>query len=235
MIYYAIGDVHGMYDMLDTLLNHIHDKNDEQATIVFLGDYVDRGPDSAKVIKRLMNCKDNDQYKYVVLAGNHEDLMINAYNDATPDNVGIWRINGGEQTLDSYGITGSLKELPKEDMDFLKSLPFYHHDKENNLFFVHAGVDINTFPEVKRSVATWTRSHLFFDDQFWFMPQLKDMTFIHGHTPLSETPIVTKHRINLDTGACFRDMGNLSAVRIDTDTRAIKFMRVDQQLNMMEF
>ena len=97
--YYAIGDVHGRFDLLSRALDEIGDLEAQGATLVTLGDYVDRGPESREVVDALM--RRSSDPRVVCLRGNHEEMMVNGLAD--PDAELHWLVNGGAATLASYG------------------------------------------------------------------------------------------------------------------------------------
>ena len=120
---YAVGDIHGRFDLLlkaeEAILEHL---GDNEGLVIFLGDYVDRGPDSSKVVEYLMS-------KTICLKGNHEDLMVSALESG---NYGLWVANGGNATLESYGW-----DIPKSHIEWMKNLPLMVTD--GHRIYVHAG------------------------------------------------------------------------------------------------
>lgn len=231
-VYYAIGDIHGMDDMLAKMHDEIiaDYKPEDDNIIVHLGDYVDRGKQSAQVIARIRELEQDFKVpgmpcESVSLMGNHEDMMIKAYRRQERDDVELWLMNGGWNTLDSYNPNCkdmSIREVVSEiDIEWLEDLPYFLSDPENKILFVHAGVLPNEFPKIERAVALWTRSYSFFHDHMWkeMNPPnpIKDWLVVHGHTPRGVTGEFSKNRINLDTGACFSDMNRLSCAKIVVD------------------
>lgn len=129
----AIGDIHGCAQALDALLNVLSPTSDD--TVVTLGDYVDRGPQSRQVIDRLLELERSTQL--VPLIGNHEQMMLQVIADqAAPQ---MWLRYGGIETLDSYGFTGDLDCVPASHRDFLTRLRSYHETPDH--FFIHANYD----------------------------------------------------------------------------------------------
>ncbi len=139
-VVYAIGDIHGRSDLLFELLHLIeqdaaHTQPHARKTLIFLGDYVDRGPDSRGVIEMLCNGLPHD-FEAVFLKGNHEEILLGFLDD--PTLLGSWCRNGGERTLRSYGVdcgriawarTRSLRPgamlasaLPQAHLNFLRRL-----------------------------------------------------------------------------------------------------------------
>jgi len=209
---YAIGDVHGRLDLLDIVRAKIvadaRDAPEERRIIVHLGDYIDRGPDSAPTIDRLI-AGPPEGFEAVHLIGNHEDTLIRFLDDVRfgPQWLGF----GGMATLQSYGVrrpsSGSNRErwealrlavreaLPSEHLAFLRSLrPWY---AIGDYLFVHAGVRPG-LPIERQSL----------DDLIWIRDAFLDSDadfgaiVVHGHTPIRE-PDARTNRVNIDTGACF--------------------------------
>lgn len=197
---YVITDIHGRKDLLDKALDLIPNG----AKAVFLGDYVDRGPDSAGVIETLAQLKASKP-SWVFLGGNHEDMMIDALS--LPANSYHWLMNGGNTTLDSYETMG---RLASEDLPFLESLDLYYEDKHR--IYVHAFAD-PTQPDPSKftqELTVWERYDKK-EDTGWFGKHV-----VHGHTPIKE-PFLGVNRTNLDTGAVFAS-GCLSVGVFDDDT-----------------
>lgn len=126
----AIGDIHGCLTALDLLLSAI--KPAKEDTLVALGDYVDRGPDSKGVIDRLIALK--SECHLVSLQGNHEEMMLDVVRDGNPHMR--WLQHGGIDTLDSYGFLGDLNVIPPEHFQFFDEMVEYF-ESEHHLF-VHA-------------------------------------------------------------------------------------------------
>jgi serine/threonine protein phosphatase 1 len=126
----AIGDIHGCKLALDRLLDSIEPT--AQDTIVTLGDYVDRGPDSRGVIDRLIQLGGETQH--IGLMGNHEEMMLAVIQHQSAHDS--WLQHGGVDTLDSYGFGGSLDFLPDSHLEFFESLRDFHEDRGH--FFTHA-------------------------------------------------------------------------------------------------
>ena len=212
---YAIGDIHGRADLLDTLLTKIDDdcKGADAARLVFLGDYVDRGPDSAGVIERLLRVK-ADRPDSIFLKGNHEAVLLDFLND--PKGFDHWLDWGGYETLESYGVGNGLGKtslalaealldaLPDPHHEFLKSLPLTH--QAGDYFFVHAGVRPGVpIEEQAEEDLIWIRKR-FHNAASHERP---DQVVVHGHQPI-KAPHDYGWRINLDSGAVWSE--KLSAV-----------------------
>ena len=212
-VYYAIGDIHGEAERLSALHGAIFDLHrtlysQHCATLVHLGDYVDRGPDSRGVIERLQAlqkaAKTNPRLEMVCLRGNHEQMMIDALEGGAMAEA-FWARNGGMKTLESYE-TSPVTGLLGRHLKWLKSLPLRHWAEDDHLVFVHAGLSGNSFPEEKPETYLWTRSNDFFCTDQWTSPALDGHRVVHGHTPTNDhKPFVSEdgRRINVDTGACW--------------------------------
>jgi serine/threonine protein phosphatase 1 len=187
----AIGDIHGCITALRTLLDFVGLRPDD--TIVTLGDYVDRGPDSAGVIDYVMQL--GKQHRVVALRGNHEIMMLDA-RDKMSWSV-PWLSYGGEETLRSYaavsGEPGSFADVPAEHFDFLENqlLDYYESDSH---FFVHANVD----PKVP--LAKQKDPALFWQKYKDPAPHCSGKTMVCGHTTQeSGLPASNDNSICIDT------------------------------------
>ncbi|HWA01353.1 MAG TPA: metallophosphoesterase family protein [Caulobacterales bacterium] len=211
-IYYAIGDVHGEADRLARL----HDFIVEDAafygaapSFVHVGDLIDRGPDSRAVVARVKALHDADPGA-VTIKGNHEELMLAAYDRDSAASLYHWVSNGGDETIASYervnGAHDNWRETIDEDhLRWLRGLPTMWRDEDRKLVFVHGGIDPGRFPNCTDEVRMWTRSKEFFDPWRWpKREELEGVMVVHGHTPTDDfTPDVRDRRINVDTGACY--------------------------------
>lgn len=219
---YAIGDVHGRLDLLEDLCDLIYEDAragpEEPTTVVFLGDLVDRGPESARVIDLVLKLKSEAPWRVEVLKGNHEQAMLLFLED--PNFAPTWIQHGGGPTLASYGVfppTGRADEaawaavrdafaaaLPAEHLAFLRSLRLYL--EWGDYLFVHAGVR----PGVPLERQT-EQDLLWIRQEFLSRTKASDRVVVHGHTP-AEAPQLTRWRIGVDTGAYAT--GVLTAVRL---------------------
>src|SRR5579875_3001411 len=127
---FAIGDVHGRADLLHRAIDHIR-QSDPDGLIVMLGDYVDRGPDSRRVVERLMG--EHAAGGLIALLGNHDLMMVEAVRAGDPVRMAWWLGNGGDATLKSYGsldvVQAELAKVPAVHLDWLASRPLYHLDR----------------------------------------------------------------------------------------------------------
>jgi serine/threonine protein phosphatase 1 len=136
MSLWVISDIHGYSQALDSVFSAAKPKKSD--TVVFLGDYIDRGSNSKAVIDWLINMKKKG-YNFITLRGNHEIMMLKARSDRQM--MSNWLVYGGDETLDSYQVDSGHKwqeQIPKEHWSFLKqTLPYY---ETKNSIFVHAGL-----------------------------------------------------------------------------------------------
>jgi serine/threonine protein phosphatase 1 len=205
---YAFGDIHGRADLLARKLSQVDADRAarpvEQAMLVFLGDYIDRGADSPGVINLILARQ--AQGACVALSGNHENLMLRAIADDSC--VEDWRRNGGAQTIASYLSSDEaelaayspavqrkalMQVLPKEHLAFLRGLPT--HFERGDYFFVHAGVRPGVELERQRP-----QDMLWIRDEFLNSAAYFGKFIVHGHTPTSQ-PDLRPNRVNIDTMA----------------------------------
>jgi serine/threonine protein phosphatase 1 len=217
MLTYAIGDIHGCIDHLRQLLADIEEhRADRLRKLVFLGDYIDRGPGSAGVIACLRALQASEPDQVFCLMGNHEDLMLNAYQ--MPGKRLNWLMNGGNKALLSFGIDGP-EDLPTDVVRWVEGLPTVHEDELR--YFVHAGFRPGgPAPDPDVHARLWIREPFLSEDHDF------GKLVVHGHTPiLSGGPDVRRHRVNLDTGCVFG--GALTAaVFMDGRAHPVEFLQV---------
>lgn len=203
---YVIGDVHGCYDELYTLLDMI-DKHsgDEEGKLIFVGDYVDRGPDSKKVVDLVMHMQKNG---HVALMGNHEDMLL-SYD---------WRY--AAETLNSFSNT-----IPDYVMEWMSKLPKYYED--DTIIVAHAGIDPNVaLVEQTDSMLLWHRYPA--GSGAWM-----DRHFYHGHTPsLNKNPEGGPGRTNVDTGCVYG--GYLTAAIVGDDGKPEGFIQVPAKIEQVQ-
>ncbi len=199
----AIGDIHGCLDPLLRLIQRVPPQDE----LVFLGDYIDRGPHSDGVIHYLKRLARQRPCRF--LKGNHEDLMERALGAA--QDVPLWLFNGGDATLQAYGESpaawGRLPErgaFVERDRDFFAGLDLYFEDERT--VFVHAGLDsrVSSMPRQSAEVLLWIREAFFRHATDWHG---KDIIF--GHTPtlqlgLPPGEIFRSHALyGIDTGCVY--------------------------------
>lgn len=220
---YAIGDVHGRLDLLDDMHAMIRDDarsaQGRRLVVVYLGDYIDRGPQSREVLDRLLDAP-LAGVETVYLRGNHEEIMLGFLDFGIRGES--WFTYGGRETLQSYGVAAPLptaesefpaaraalrQALPARHRAFLDALKLSH--REGDYLFVHAGVKPGVLLEAQEArELLWIR-HEFLDSDVDF-----GVCVVHGHTP-EERPTVKSNRIGIDTGACWT--GRLTCAVIEDD------------------
>jgi serine/threonine protein phosphatase 1 len=190
---FIIGDVHGCLDMLERLMDKI-DCSPEKDTLIFLGDYIDRGDDSKGVVDYILDLR-RDAFKVEALKGNHEAMFLNFLRGVESE---IFIVNGGWRTMESYGsynLQDDLSLIPSDHRKFYASLKLYI--ELDDYYIVHAGFN----PGVEISKQTE-------NDMLWIRRKFISSNFnfgkkvIFGHTPFQE-PLIMKNKIGLDTGAVF--------------------------------
>jgi serine/threonine protein phosphatase 1 len=215
---YAIGDVHGCLDRLVALhwaiAGDLAARPVRYSVLVHMGDLVDRGPHSRQVIELLMGSIAPRVNLRVDLMGNHEAMMRQAL-DGDRRAAGYWLDNGGDQTLESYGVPDPMiarpeawrRYVPDTHMAFLDRLHPMH--REGNYLFAHAGIR----PGVKLRSQTQ-------EDLMWIREPFlsdrgrRDVVVVHGHTPKPEVEVL-ENRIGIDTGAVMG--GKLTCLVLEGD------------------
>ena len=207
---FVIGDIHGNYLKLVEILKKTNPKLHEDK-IIFLGDYIDRGGDSYKVIQLLKGLQEKYGKDHVILLrGNHEQMAIENIN-----NKYVGSSNGYDATVKDFIHNG---EQIENYLEFFKSLPLYHEDE--HFIYVHAGIKPGiSIQNQKEFDLLWIREDFFRSSTIFNKP------IIFGHTPTcniinSWDPFIRKDRIGIDTGLIFG--GYLTAVEI-TNGNTIAF------------
>jgi len=209
---YAVGDIHGRLDLLEDLLIRISEDAqqhhaDQARSLIFLGDYIDRGSESRGVVERLLD-DSTPGFAKVYLMGNHEEAML-GFLEGLSDGLD-WLSFGGLETLMSYGVP--LRSMPRSEdavfalrralaeavpqthLDFFRNCTLHH--SVGDYLFVHAGVRPGIALERQRPTdLMWIR-----DDFLRSRVPLADRVVVHGHT-ICDLPQNREHRINIDTGA----------------------------------
>ena len=224
---YAIGDIHGRYDLLQMLIARIGEHSASlpparSLYVVLIGDVVDRGPQSAEVLMMLYGLQRQNS-RVIVLLGNHEEAMLQAL-DGDPDALRRWLAVGGDATLASFGIAplrgeddprdymnSARRAIPRRLLAWLRQLPL--SVQSGDYYFVHAGVR----PGV--ALARQVR-----EDMLWirreFLRHERDFgaIIVHGHSITTNVDI-RENRIGIDTGAY--QSGILSAIYLEGEKRDI--------------
>ena len=219
---YAVGDIHGYPQQLSALLDQIRadagaTAAGERPLVVFLGDYVDRGPDSRAVIDLIADLIDEGAFEVVALKGNHEDALARFI--AEPAYAPAWIANWGEATLRAYGVSPpsscDAAACEAAQARFVEAMPSRHRALLASLqlsltvgdyLFVHAGVrpGIDLAAQDPRDLI-WIRYDFLESDADF------GKVVVHGHTP-ADRPVRRTNRIGLDTGVYAS--GTLTAVRL---------------------
>ncbi len=214
---YAIGDIHGC----DVQLGNLHEliaedlaqRPVEAPLLLHIGDYVDRGADTAGVLQRLLTETPIPGLPVVNLVGNHDETMLHALcgdRAAATD----WLFAGGAPALQSYGIDPDSPreswpdQVPPEHLDFLRELTLTHRD--GGYFFVHGGVrpGVPLEQQAREDLLRMRQPFLYSEMSF-------GAVVVHGHTPVRD-PVVRHNRIAIDTGAVFG--GKMTCLVLEGET-----------------
>ena len=222
---YAIGDLHGQLELLDEMHDLIRQDAETAAQglrllIVYLGDYIDRGPRSSEVVGRLLDNPMRESFETIYLRGNHEDFMLGFVDSGVRG--GPWLRLGGRETLQSYGLempgraadddllatrAALILQLPPAHLAFLKATEVMHC--EGDYLFAHAGIRPGIgMSEQDPHDFMWIRS------EFTNSNANFGVCVVHGHT-IRERPTIAHNRIGVDTGAYYT--GVLSCAVIEDD------------------
>lgn len=228
---YCVGDLHGRFDLLEKAIKLIQEDSPEGGRFIVLGDFVDRGPQSKQIIQTLMVGPCNDKWEWIVLQGNHEDIMLQGFRN--PHCLDWWIGNGGGQTLISYGykvgddLTYPLK-VDVTHIHWIDNLPIYFEDEHR--IFVHAGVPHDKLVnETKRQTLQWMLNKGdikgYCSDLYDDLPNISGKHVVHGHHQSADHPLLLPHRTNLDSFAWYT--GKLAiGVFDDTQAQPIKVLEV---------
>jgi serine/threonine protein phosphatase 1 len=188
----AVGDIHGYAEKLIALLDQVQPSETDR--IVFLGDYIDRGPDSKAVIDYLHDLRAIFPQS-VFLRGNHEQQLLNMAFSGKVEDVDFFLINGGDASLASYG---GLEAIPVEHISFFKETKLWHLENIANqqYLFVHAGVKPNCPLEQQTAQDLLLISEPFLESS----KPMGETIVVHGHTPNPNVPTTAPYRIALDSG-----------------------------------
>ena len=218
---YAIGDIHGCADALARLLARIDThRAGAPRRLVFLGDYIDRGPDSAGVVATLRALQAAEPDAVTCLMGNHESLMLSAYRDGF--GAAPWVENGGVATLQSFG-TPDPQALPRDVLAWMSALPTAWADARR--YYVHAG-----FRPGRPGIDPDIETRLWIREPFLSADYDFGRHVVHGHTPQrSGRPDLRAHRTNLDT-ACVYGATLTAGVFTDAQNAPVETLQVSADL-----
>src|SRR5689334_8831824 len=208
MLTFAVGDIHGCYNKLLAILAKCEAyAGSARYRLIFLGDYIDRGPNSRSVVELLIQLQ-STWADVVCLAGNHEQMLVRSIEDPVAN--AQWLNNGGDETLDSYSEVGGMLLL-QNHASLTSRLP--HKFDDGLRLFVHAGVDVSkSLDDQSTEDLLWMR------EPFLSYNGTLDRLIVHGHTPTRDGPEVLAHRINVDTGAVY---GGALTAAIFNDIQAL--------------
>ena len=256
---FAVGDVHGRDDLLVSLIDAIKaiisDDRLQDCTLVFLGDYVDRGPCGIAALKRVLDLHSNRDWSCVCLPGNHEQLLRAFLTSSGSDRKRVFRIwarNGGREVVRELGLDAEdassdldliaeliALSLGRDRLEKLATLP--NHYRLGDYIFVHAGIhpavglsslgrdwtQLPVGPNEEETDPLWVRGPFLTHEA----DHEQGVVVVHGHTPRREIEFLA-NRIGLDTGAY--QTGRLSAVQlIESKARVIQAVYKPQKLRWL--
>lgn len=201
---YVIGDIHGCESELRRLIDGLPLAGGDR--LVFLGDYVDRGPDSSSVVEFLIELrKQLDANELIFLKGNHEDMLL-SYLGMGGAHADMFLINGGKATLASYGLEdgnatpqAALAAIPPEHLAFYQGLQTTF--RMDPFFCVHAGIDpAKSLDEQSEEEFLWIRN------KFIYASHRLPFTILFGHTPQHTVYYDLPYKVGLDTGLVYGNM-----------------------------
>jgi len=201
---YVIPDIHGRDDLLSRALTKIAAYGGEAGSIVAIGDYVDKGPDSRQVIDRLLSGV-ADRWRLIALKGNHDAMMVQALRN--PAKMASWLEKGGDAALASYG--GDPSAVPQTHIAWLDRLQLMHVDAHR--VYVHAGVDPEVPLDRQDEVTMLWNPH-----PKGYKHGFGELHVVHGHDNDPDGPLLYEGRTNLDTLAW--RTGRLTVGVFDDDT-----------------
>ena len=218
---YAIGDIHGERETLEELLSALPLGDGDH--LVFMGDYVDRGPDSRGVVDLLIRVA--DQRPCTFLIGNHESMFLDFIGWEGPMYFAgdAFLMNGGDRTLVSYDYFDSDREptdfkVPEDHEDFFRNLKLHHMD--GDYLFVHAGLSRTALSssDVESALRRTEIEDLLWNRTTADLPHKLGVTIIYGHTPAQDLQVRWNppFSIGIDTGAVYG--GKLTAIRLPDET-----------------
>ncbi len=223
--FFIVGDIHACPKELDALLTALDLQSEDH--VVFLGDYIDRGPDARAVVDLLLGMKADAVCQLTFLKGNHEDMFLDflgfpgRYGDA-------FLVNGGVPTLGSYGLLRSSKgkeaadQLPHNHLAFYRALETMR--AEGDTLCVHAGVNpLRPFAEQTEEECLWIRQ------EFILQPHNFPYTVVFGHTPQREAFFDLPYKVGIDTGLVYG--GKLSCLEV-TERKLFQIVKGSRQVQM---
>ena len=214
---YAIGDIHGcdaqLANLYEIIAEDLARRPVDEPVLLHIGDYVDRGADTAGVLRRLLRGSPVAEMAVVNLVGNHDETMLHALSGDRPAATD-WLFAGGRPALESYGIDPDSpreswpENVPAEHLDFLRNLTLTH--REGGYFFVHGGIrpGVPLEQQAREDLLRMRQPFLYSEADF-------GAVVVHGHTPVKE-PVVRHNRVAIDTGAVFG--GKMTCLVLEGET-----------------
>jgi serine/threonine protein phosphatase 1 len=214
---YAIGDIHGcdaqLANLYDIIAEDLARRPVDEPVLLHIGDYVDRGADTAGVLRRLLRGSPVAGMAVVNLVGNHDETMLHALSGDRPAATD-WLFAGGRPALESYGVDPDSpreswpEKVPPEHLDFLRNLTLTH--REGGYFFVHGGIrpGVPLEQQAREDLLRMRQPFLYSEADF-------GAVVVHGHTPVKE-PVVRHNRVAIDTGAVFG--GKMTCLVLEAET-----------------
>ena len=227
MRFFIVGDIHACPQELETLLRTLALQPEDH--LVFLGDYVDRGPDARAVVDLLLGMKTDEVCHMTFLKGNHEDMFLDflGYEGRYGE---VFLVNGGNTTIKSYGLPhdltgrGAAALLPPAHLDFYLSLDTIL--VEGDTLCVHAGLNpLRPLNEQNDEELLWIRQ------EFIFHPHNFSYTVVFGHTPHREVLFDLPFKVGIDTGLVYG--GKLSCLEV-TEKKLLQIARGSQQVRVAD-
>ena len=207
--FYVVGDIHGCLHELDALVGSLPLAAGD--TLAFIGDYIDRGPDSHTVVEMLLELQRRRDIETIFLRGNHEDMCL-AYLGRHGRWGEAWRLNGGVATLRSYGIPTQLagreaaERFPASHLEFFEALRLTFVG--DRFLLVHAGIRPTRPLEAQEPEdLLWIR------EEFITSPHNLPHTIVFGHTPQRHVLLDPPYKIGIDTGCVYG--GRLTAIELN--------------------
>lgn len=216
----VVGDIHGNNEKFRRALKSVSLKKGDK--LILLGDTIDRGTQTKDVLDTIFLLKDNGFNNIIYLRGNHEQMLIDSYEDENKEY--IWLKNGGDKTLRSFKVN-FCNQIPDKYIELIKSSIFYYEYED--YLFVHAGLNFQVEEPLKDIHSLlWTRE---IDEIELSNSIYSNKTIIHGHTPQPKEEIKlafnnSKSIINLDNGVYLNkeDYGSLAIA--DLTNQKINFV-----------
>jgi len=199
---FAVGDIHGCAEALERLLEKLP-VDWESDLLIFLGDYIDRGPEPRRALEMVMDLQERYPERVIALLGNHEWMFLRYLRGIEPE---VFLYNGGDRTLRDFFEEGRL-EVPERHRRFLEERPLFYETEE--YFFVHAGVR----PE-RPLTSQDEEDLLWIREGFYYYPGTFPKKIVFGHTPFPD-PLILPDRLGIDTGCVYG--GKLTAVELPAE------------------